>query len=176
MLERGITWVECWIKMVVLVSRTDSQLPPCFCSKGRVQHFLAWLFESIFFDFWNVFGPVCRLCSQLGIAPSVCQGTTSGSACSYWKSQVLSIARTDKLGFGGLGAVASLCKTESAYLWHWWTPSHSHPVSCSFLRCCWGSTGFENFWIRLLQQWGRDLLLSAENRTLLIASVQWGKQ
>lgn len=113
--------------MVVLVSRTDSQLPPCFCSKGRVQHFLAWLFESIFFDFWNGFGPVCRLCSQLEITPSVCQDTTSSSACSYWKSQVLSIARTGKLGLGGLGAVASLCKTESAYLCYWWTPSWFPP-------------------------------------------------
>lgn len=31
---------------------------------------------------------------------------------------MLSIARTGKLAFGGLGAVASLCKTGSAYLWH----------------------------------------------------------
>lgn len=118
MLERGIVWAECWIKMMVLVSRTNSQLPPCFCSQGRVQHNLAWLFESIFFDFWSVFVPVCRLCFQPENAPLICQGMASSSACSYWKkSQKLSVAKTDKLGFGGLGAVASYVKQSLHTSW-----------------------------------------------------------
>lgn len=174
MLERGITWVECWIKMMVLVSGTDSQLPPWFCSKGRVQHSLAWLFESVYFDFWSVFGPVCRLCFQLEIAPSVCQGTTSNGVCSCWKkSQMLSIGRW----FGFWSAWSCCCETESAYLWHWWPPSWLPPYCLQLFEMLLKKHRFWKLQSKALAAMRqRSVLPWAENRTLLIASVQRGKQ
>lgn len=98
-------------------SRTDCQ--PHFSPRGRIQHFLAFLWiDHVWFGLSLALS--VGFISDLKIVLSVCQ-SMSQSSVGFLMDEKLTLARIGEMDFNELEVVPCICNTKS--VWQWQPPS-----------------------------------------------------